>query len=158
MVEPITGKLSQTQIIETIGTLNSDQRKLFEIFGGRTRALSQRAVEDADVECPYCQSQQIMYDNDLRKDFNILIQECDDCGMEWCKEQSVKIPAILVRKIAISLRAEPSYTGVSEFVRAAVRQMCESVSNLPHVVAERNMEMLANAMMVAAQDDEEEYY
>jgi len=156
MPESRSDQLEPANIVKIIGTLNPEQRRVFEIFGGRQKAMSQRAVEDADLACPYCGSEDVLYDNDLREDFNITIQECEDCGMEWCKEQSMKIPAILVRKIALSLRADPSYTGVSEFVRAAIRHKCELVSNSPSVAAERNLELFANAMMSAYDEYEDE--
>ena len=156
MPEPRSDQLEPASIIKIIGTLNPEQRRVFEIFGGKQKALSQRPVEDADLACPYCGEEDILYDNDLREDFNITIQECESCGMEWCKEQSMKIPAILVRKIARSLRADPSYTGVSEFVRAAIRHKCELVANSPSVAAERNLKMFTNAMMFAYDEDEDE--
>ncbi len=148
-------------IMKIIESLNPEQRRLFELFSGQSKQRARKGIEDADISCPYCESGEIEYDNQLREDFNITIQECQECGNEWCKEQSVKIPAVLVRQIAETLRVDPSFTGVSEFVRAAIRTKCEITANSPRVTAERNMDFLANTMLLAAGfeeiDDEEDW-
>ena len=67
----------------------------------------------------------------------------------------MKIPAVLIRQIALALRDDQSYTVVSEFVRASIGLKCAEVSNSAPVAANRNMEALVQMMALSAAYDEE---
>ena len=104
---------------------------------------------DLDLTCPYCDGENLEYDGGIRTDYNITISHCNDCSGEWCKDQTVKIPGVYVRRIVSSIRQHENYTGLSDFVRDAIRMKCDDVLHSEEAAENRDFEKLASLALLA---------